>query len=314
MREAASRGHEVHGLDLKPSKPELEGFTECACDVTSPNDVKRAFEAVRPEAVVHCAAALAQFVRNEERMHHVNVMGTRNVLKAAQDAGASRFVFLSSVEVYGVNVPVPCPEDAPLRPVCRYGRDKLESERDCHQAAEESGLQVVVFRPPTISGPGQNEPSLLGHVKAAHRGKGVLLPGGGRTRLQMVDVRDACDAILRALEVPAAVGETFNLGSDDVPPFREVVKALYDRAGKDPKIRSLNPRLARFLVRVLHKLRLSPVEPQHLEIVLRDYVFDASKAKRVLGWRPKRGDVQSAVDTYDWYVTEVLGEAPSGEG
>lgn len=306
VRRCVAAGHVVVGVDLRPAGVAIEGpgqFEEHECDVTRQEDVERVVTAARPEAILHCAAALAQFVPDEARMHEVNVTGTRHVLAAAEAAGVARFVFLSSVEVYGIDVPVPCPETAPLAPVCQYGRDKVECEALC-ATAHERGIAMTILRPPTIAGPGQNEPSLLGQVKAAHRGKSVLLPGGGRTKLQMVNVFDVCDAILLALTTPAASGATLNVASDDVPPLREVVLALYERAGTKPKIRSLSPRWARFIVKVLSKIHLSPIEPQHLEIVLRDYVFDNRRAKEVLGWTPTKTDVESAVDTYDWYVAQ----------
>lgn len=295
-------GHEVVGLDIKKSGPQREGFTEVIGDVTDQDTVKRAAEGC--DALFHLAAALVQFERDEERMHRINVDGTANALAAAREAGAKKFVFISSVEVYGVEVPVPCPEDAPLNPVCPYGRDKVEGENLCREHLEK-GMDITIFRPTTINGPGQNEPFLTAQMKAISRGKVTLLPGGGKSMLQMVHVDDVVGAILLALENPKSRGEVMNLGSDDVPTLRELASAIYRHAGKREKFIGINATLARSAVKLLSRLHLSPLEPQHLEIALRDYVFDNSRAKEILGWKPTRNDIETAIETYDWYVSQT---------
>lgn len=293
-------GHEVVGFDVKSSGREREGYREIAGDVT---DAESVSVAVRDcQAVFHLAAALAQFERDEKLMHRINVDGTANVLAAALGQGVEKLVFISSVEVYGVEVPVPCPEDAPLNPVCQYGRDKVEGERLCREYLAQ-GMDITVFRPPTINGPGQNEPFLTDQVKAISRGKATLLPGGGRTRLQMVHVDDVASAVLLALEKKEARGAVMNLGSDDVPTLRELASALYRHAGKRERFISINATLARAAVRLLSRLGISPLEPQHLEIALRDYVFDNTRAKDILGWRPTRDDIETAIETYEWYIS-----------
>ena len=254
------------------------------------------------DAVFHLAAALAQFEPDQERMHRANVTGTANLLSVALDHQVRKFVFMSSVEVYGIEIPVPCGEDAPFNPVSRYGMDKVEGEKLCREYLDR-GMDITVFRPPTINGPGQNEPFLLAQMKAIRNGKATILPGGGRTRLQMVDVRDVCQAMFLALDNPESKGAVMNLGSDDVPTLREVTLALYDHAGTKPRLISVNATLARIAVKGLSAIKLSPLEPQHLEIALRDHVFDNGLAKKVLSWRPRKTDIESAIDAYDWHVS-----------
>ncbi len=296
---ALKKGFDVVGIDLVPSGVRHERLTESVVDITDKASVQ---EAVRgAQAVFHLAAALAQFVRDESRMKRVNVDGTANLLAAAYAAKAKKFVFVSSVEVYGIDVPTPCPEAAPVSPVCQYGRDKVEAERLCMEYLKK-GLDVTIFRPPTINGPGQNEPFLVSQMEAIARGKSTLLPGGGMTRLQMVDVDDVVCALFAALETPRSVGEVMNLGSDDVPTLRELTLALYAHAGKKPRLISVNAALARAAVKSLSALGLSPIEPQHLEIALRDYVFDNRHAKDVLGWRPTKNDVESATAAFDDHI------------
>lgn len=305
VRQFLDRDDEVIGMDIKASGLEHPNFRESLCDITNEEKIIKIIASEQPGILVHCAAALAQFVSDEKRLHDINVNGTKYILSAAFDTQVQQLIFLSSVEVYGVQVPVPCPETAPIHPDVQYGRDKVECENYCKEYLEK-GMNITIFRPPTIAGPGQNEPTLLGQIKGAYLGKKALLPGGGKTRLQMVNVLDVCHAILLAVGNPDARGVVMNLGSDDVPTFREMLVALYEHAQKIPRFTNLTPGFARFMVKILHKLHLSPVQPQHLEIALRDYVFDTTRAKDILGWKPTKTDIESAIDTYEWYVNDVL--------
>jgi nucleoside-diphosphate-sugar epimerase len=299
---ALEKGHSVVGLDVKPSGVAHAAFREIIGDIT---DLKVArLAAAGCDAVFHLAAALAQFERDEKRMHEVNVRGTENALAAALEHNARKFIYTSSVEVYGINVPVPCTEGAPIAPICRYGRDKVESEKLCRDYLTK-GLDITVFRPPTINGPGQNEPFLVSQMEGISKGKATLLPGGGKTRLQMVDVGDVSSAIFLALDNPRSKGLAMNLGSDNVPTLRAMAEALYKHAGKPPKFIIINASVARAIVTLLAALHISPIEPQHLEIALRDYVFDSSLAKEVLGWIPAKDDIQSSIAAYDHQVKKL---------
>jgi nucleoside-diphosphate-sugar epimerase len=306
VRTALERGFEVRGLDRRPSGVEQSSFQESVGDIVDAETVTAAVMGC--DAVFHLAAALAQFEPDEGRMHQINVTGTANLLSAALRHRVEKFIFMSSVEVYGVEVPLPCREDASLRPVCQYGLDKVEAEELCRRHSDK-GLNITVFRPPTINGPGQNEPFLLAQMEAVSRGRPAILPGGGRTRLQMVDVTDVCQAMFLALDHPESNGAVMNLGSDRVPTLRELTIGLHEHAGTRPRLLSINPTLARLVVRGLSALRLSPVQPHHLEIALRDHVFDNRLAKRVLKWQPRKTDIESAVDAYDWYTSEKASKA-----
>lgn len=300
------RNLNVIGVDIKSSGINNPNYIEEICDITNKELVHDIFQRHKPDIVVHCAGALAQFVSNEEKMHMVNVEGTRILLEESwnQRDTVNKFIFLSSVEVYGIDVPTPCPETAPMNPICQYGEDKVECEELCKKYLEK-GLDITIFRPPTITGPGQNEPTLLGQIKNAYKDKRAFLPGGGNTKLQMVNVFDVCEAILLAIENPKSKGEVFNLGSDNVPTLREMVTTLYEYAGKEPKFFSVRAGILRALVKILNFLHISPVEPQHLEIALKDYMFDTEKIKNILGWKPTRTDSESACGTYDWYIESI---------
>ena len=166
------RNFHVIGVDLNPSGIQDPNYVEEICDITEKESVHEVFQRHEPNVIVHCAGALAQFVSDDQEMHEINVGGTQILLEESWNHRESvrKFIFLSSVEVYGVDVPIPCPETVPMNPICQYGEDKVECEKLC-EVYLDKGLDITIFRPPTITGPGQNEPTLLGQIKNAHEGK-----------------------------------------------------------------------------------------------------------------------------------------------
>ena len=136
-------GHRVIGA----SRGSADGLESVRLDVTSREDCARAFRQAGPiDTVVH-AAALAH-VRlseaDEERCHDVNVAGTANVLAAAQDAGVKRFVFISSVMVYGeLDLPRGVTEERALRAMGAYGRAKIMGEDACETASGEIDVYIL---------------------------------------------------------------------------------------------------------------------------------------------------------------------------
>jgi len=295
VRGLRARGDQVRALDLhRPddADPEVEWVV---ADIRDAGAVRRACEGA--EVVHHLAALIPQRRADPETMQAVNVGGTKNVLDAARAAGVRRVVYLSSVEVLGVPAVVPCPEDGPLAPLGEYGRNKIAAEALCREAAAQ-GLEVVILRPPTIIGPGLEEPFLVGLMAAIRDGKPVTLLGSGRNRFQFVHARDVVAACLLAADQPAAAGETFHIGSADVPPIRAMVEEVIDRTGSAATIKTIPVGLARLAITLLRPFGKAPLEPEHVAIAVADYVFDISKARRVLGWEPQWGNVAAILDTY----------------
>lgn len=250
------------------------------------------------DAVFHLAALLPQRRAPKEQMVHVNVDGGRTVLAAAKGAGVPAVVYMSSAEVYGLPKQTPCPEDAPKLPLGEYGRNKVVAEKHARESAA-GGLHVPILRPPTIVGPGMPEPLLTKLMADARRGRPLTVIGGGRNRFQMVAASDVSAACLRALDVPEASGEAFNIGSDNVPTMREMAERIVAQVGSRSRLVNVPAWLVVAVVKALGPFGKAPLEPEHLPIALNDYVFDISKARRVLGWTPEKDNVQALTEAYE---------------
>src|SRR3989454_2027202 len=143
--------HDVRTLDVVPlDDAELErSVDELRGDVRNRDSVGKLVSGA--DVVVHAAAALP-IQASRGSIRSVNVGGTENVLRAADDAGVRRVVLVSSTAVYGVPEKHPIEEDDPLVGVGHYGESKIEAERVA-LGFHGRGLPVVVVRPKTFLGP-----------------------------------------------------------------------------------------------------------------------------------------------------------------
>ncbi|HUT53654.1 MAG TPA: NAD(P)-dependent oxidoreductase [bacterium] len=297
-------GDSVRVYDLNPSDslPERAEFVKG--DI---RDRDKLFEAARSVDVIHHLAGLMPQARaSDEVMREVNVEGTRNALDAAVRAGARRFVFLSSMEVYGFPERAPFNEDHPKNPIGTYGHNKLEAEEMCIAYWKEHGLETVSLRPSTLVGPGINEPTFLDLLGFIDRPPPLFpLPGGGKSRFQMTEVMDCVSACLHAAEKPGVAGEAFNIGADNTLTMKDQVIAMFTSLGKKPpRFLSVPSGIARGALLLAYKLGLSKLEPDHIRLMDTDMMMDCQKAARVLGWRPLKTNIDMIKETYEWLGKE----------
>jgi len=304
VRALLEQGQAVRVFDLARS-PELPPSAEFF-----PGDVRRREQLLQAargaEIVFHLVGLMPQSRAPDDLMQAVNVEGTRNALEAAVPAQARRFVFLSSMEVYGYPERSPFAEDHPLRPIGVYGRNKVEAEALCIQYWKQHGLETVSLRPSTLVGPGIAEPTFVMLLKQLRNPPRILpLPGGGRSRFQMTAVSDCVEACRLAAERPGVAGEAFNLGAEGTLSMREQVEALFDRLGKPrPALISVPAGPAKQVLRLLYRLGLSKLEPDHFTLMDTDMVMDGGKAKRLLGFTPKQSNLDMILESYDFVMQE----------
>lgn len=191
------------------------------------------------QAVVHVAAR-AHVLRDEEAdpaaaYRRTNVEGSLALARSAIAAGVRRFVFISSIKVNGEATPADrpfTPEDPPA-PEDDYGRSKLETERALAALAAETGLELVVLRPPLVLGPGAR-----GNLERLSRwiGRGIPLPFGAlRNRRSLIHVESLGRAIMAALVVPQAAGRTYLVADRDWS-TPDLVRSLAQEAGRDARL------------------------------------------------------------------------------
>jgi 2-alkyl-3-oxoalkanoate reductase len=295
---AVEGGHRVVGLVRDPGKAEAKKLAALGVDLVRGDldDTAALATLTRgADAVLHMAAHVGDWGPMEQFVR-VNVGGTMRVLWAAHDSGVRRFVHLSSTAVYGRPDRGRVDETWPTKHAgVPYDDTKVDSERAAFAFGRERGLEVAAVRPPIIYGP--YDRNFMPRAAAALKKKRFLLIDGGHAPLNVVWVDHVVDVVLRAATNPDAPGHAFNVMDevDERPPsVVEVASTIADAIGAPRPARSLPYSLALPLghialgaFRAVRADGPPPLTPFVVKVLTRDVVYDASKAVRILGWRPR---------------------------
>lgn len=190
------------------------------------------------EVVVHLAARVHvmddKAVDPLAEFRETNTEGTLNLVRQAVRAGVKRFIFISSIKVNGegrdaayLETDTPAPADA-------YAISKWEAEQGLQRIAADTGLEVVILRPPLVYGPGvkANFLRLMQLVQ-----KGWPLPLGAiRNRRSLLYLGNFVDAIRLCVEHPAAAGQTFLLDDGEPVSTPVLIRAVAQAMGRPARL------------------------------------------------------------------------------
>jgi len=264
-------------------------------DVRDKRDLEKAI--IHQDFVVHAAAALP-IQRDKKTIFDVNLLGTRNVLEASLASGVKRFVFISTTAVYGVPKTLPETEDSPLSPIGFYGQSKLEAEKLCFKYYKR-GLSVNILRPKTFLGKERLGVFSL-WFEAIYNNKTVFLLGSGNNRYQLLDVEDLCEAILLSLKTRKD-GEIFNLGAEEFGTWRQDLGFVIKKTHSKSRIVGLPVLPSQIILAAFEKLNLSPIAAWHYKTLPVHSYVSIEKAKKMLGWSPKKANKEILLESYLWY-------------
>jgi len=210
----------------------------------------------------------------------VNTQGTLNLARQAVSAGVKRFIFVSSVKVNGestlngqafYNTDKACPEDP-------YGISKADAEFDLRQLSEETGLEVVIIRPPLVYGEGvkANFAALLNLVT-----KKIPLPFGliNENRCSLVSVYNLVDLIETCIHHPNAANQTFLVSDDHDLSTTEMIKLM-------AKVQDVKPWLLPFPVWTLKLLGKITGKSDMISRLTDSLQVDITHTKETLDWTP----------------------------
>lgn len=212
-----------------------------------------------------------------EAYYGVNVEGTEILALKAAEAGVNRFIFISSIGVNGNQSSRPFSDvDAP-NPSEPYAVSKLHAEQRLLQVQRETGMEVVIIRPPLVYGPAApgNFGKLVGWVQ-----RGVPLPFGAiHNKRSLVGIDNLVDLIIRCIDHPAAANQTF-LASDGVDlSTTELLRSVANAMGKPLRLVPVPAGLLQAGAGLLGKKAMA-------QRLLGSLQVDISKTREVLGWEP----------------------------
>ncbi|MBF9134862.1 NAD-dependent epimerase/dehydratase family protein [Plantactinospora sp. S1510] len=229
----AESGWSVRGLVRAPS-PEATRYAEHLGDLTDPASLRGSCEGV--QLVVHAAADLSDW-RPGRRIWQVNRDGTRAILDEALRSGVTRFVYLSTVDVFGFDARRVIDEASPKRvPPYAYSRSKLAGE-DLAWSYHRRGLEITVIYPTWIFGPGDRHfvPELVRGLrdnKLVHFDRGVA-------PIELTYSENLADAIVLAGTTPDCAGGRFIVGDSYGLTVGQLFERIAERIGVPPPTRSI---------------------------------------------------------------------------
>jgi len=238
-------------------------------DIRDPK-LRAVFEQERPDYVDHHAAQMDVRRSVAEPLFDadVNILGSIRLIEYAKEFGVKRIVYISTGgAVYGEPEYLPCDEDHPINPICQYGASKHTVEHYLYMYKVNYGLEYTVLRYPNVYGPRQDPHGEAGVVAIFTgkmlRGEQVVINGDGEQERDFVYVGDCARANQMALLTTDAAG-IINLGSGRGTNVNQIFEELKEITGYS----------------------LSAVHGPPKVGETRKIYLDASKAQRVLDWRP----------------------------
>lgn len=236
------------------------------------------------DVVIHAAArAHVMQERTAEPLaeyRRVNVDGTLALARATAEAGVRRFVFVSSIKVNGEHTAPGQPfraDDAPA-PGDAYGVSKWEAEQGLFQLSRETGMEVVVIRPPLVYGPGAK-----GNFAAMVRwvARRVPLPLGAvrHNRRSLVGLDNLVDLIVTCLDHPGAANQVFLAADGEDLSTADLLQRVGRAMGRPARLLPAPVWALQAAAALLGKRAVA-------ERLLGSLQVDGSKARELLGWSP----------------------------
>ena len=245
------------------------------------------------EVVIHLAARV--HVMDDDlsdpltEFRRVNTEATLNLAKQAVMAGVKRFIFISSIKVNGemTGAASPYPEEEGIKerftendsfvPIDPYGLSKYEAEQGLLALAKDTGMEVVIIRPPLVYGPGvrANFASMVRWVN-----KGVPLPlGAVHNQRSLIALDNLVSFISHCIDHPKAANEVFLISDGEDVSTTELLQKVAKALGKKSRLIPVPVGLMTFAAKLIGKSDVANRLFGSLQV-------DSSKARNLLGWKP----------------------------
>ena len=226
----------------------------------------------------------------------VNVAGTNHLAQTAASMGVRRFIYMSSVKVYGEGNAVAYTEhDSPM-PTTPYAISKYEAEQLLQEINDKTGLEVVVLRPPLVYGP---------HVKANFLqllkvvDMGIPLPFANvRNQRSLIFLENLLDAIVTCIHHPKAARKTYLLSDGLYTSTPELIQKTASALGRPIRLFPFSLNLLRLLAKIIGR-------SEAVDRLLNSFAVDSSRICTELGWTPRVTMTEGLAETARWYLQSV---------
>jgi len=252
-------------------------------DIVDYEALKSAMEGA--DVVIHEAAkpGIRYSIKNPVEAHRVNATGTLNVLMAAKQCGVRKVVYASSSSIFGQPQHLPMNEEHPTNPNSPYGATKLAAEKYCQAFQEVYDIPVTSLRYFSVYGPrGRPDQVIYAFTENLTKDQPPTIYGDGTQTRDFTYVSDVVEATILAAQSEEADGEVFNIGY-----------------GSEIDINTLAEKITKALEK---EDKPQPIYMSSYRGEFPRTWADNSKARRMLGWKPRTDIDQGLASFIDWYT------------
>jgi len=222
----------------------LPGATFVQGSILDVELIDQMFAAHRFTYVFHLAAyaaeGLSHFIKRFN--YNNNLIGSVNLINASVNHNVKRFVFTSSIAVYGASPTLPMREETPAHPEDSYGIAKLAVEQELAASQSMFGLDYVIFRPHNVFGERQNIGDKYRNVVGIFmnqilQGLPMTIFGDGTQERAFSYIGDIAPIIADSVTTPEAINQVFNVGADQPYSVNDLANAVARAMGAEPNVR-----------------------------------------------------------------------------
>jgi nucleoside-diphosphate-sugar epimerase len=260
------------------------------------------------ERIYHCAGLVSDWGLPAD-FAEANVNGVRAVLAAATRAEVSKFIHMSTTDIYGYPGRPAVESERPSPRGFPYADSKIEGEALVWKHCRQVGLPACILRPATVYGPRCR--LLVFEVARAIAKRRMVMIDGGRHVAGLTYVGNLVDAMILAADAEASVGQAYNISDGTQVTWKEYLSALADLIQMPRPSRSLPHWLAYALASVwenyndrMGRTQRPSLTRTMVELMGTDQDFPIDKAKRDLGYRPRVSLQEGIKHTGGWLRQE----------
>ena len=265
------------------------------CDLKNSQKINKIFNQYLPSCIFNLAAEthVDRSIDNPKNFIDSNIVGFYNLLdnfkKYSKKYSKSRFIHISTDEVYGDTIYGRSDEKSPYKPSSPYAASKAASDHLLYSYIKTYNIPAIATNCSNNYGPKQHPEKLIPKlIFNIINNKNLPLYGNGKNSREWIYVKDHCEALLKVFK-KGKIGEFYNIGSNKNLTNIEIAKNLIKIVGKKIKIGS-NVKIKYVKDRPGHDTR---------------YALNSNKVKKQLNWKPKETFHKGLSKTFSWYLDNI---------